>query len=127
MTTLGLFFGGLSLLITAIGLYGAVAYMTQRRTSEIGIRLALGARRGDILMMVCAENARITIFGCFAGAVGSLWVSKTISSLVFGVSTHDPIVLLAVLAMLLFVAGLASLLPAVRAANMSPVAAIRYE
>ncbi len=127
LTTLGLFFGGLSLLITAIGLYGAVAYMTQRRTSEIGIRLTLGARRGDILTMVCAENAWITVLGCLAGAVGSVWVSKTISSLVYGVSIHDPAVLITVLAMLLFVAGSASLLPAMRAANMSPLAAIRYE
>jgi predicted permease len=127
MTTLGLFFGGLSLLITAIGLYGAVAYMTQRRTSEIGVRLTLGARRTDILTMVCAENAWITVLGCLAGAVGSVWVSKTISSLVYGVSIHDPAVLITALATLLFVAGLASLIPSLRAANMSPLAAIRYE
>jgi predicted permease len=127
MTTLALFFGGLSLLITAMGLYGAVAYMTQRRTGEIGIRLTLGAQRADILAMVCAENAWITILGCFAGAVGSVWMSKTISSLMYGVSLHDPIVLMAVLATLLSVAGLASLLPAMRAAKMSPLAAIRYE
>lgn len=127
MTTVALFFGGLALLITAIGLYGAVAYMTQRRTGEIGIRLALGAQRSDILSMVCAENGWITISGCLAGGVGSVWVSKTISSLMYGVSIHDPIVLMAVLGMLFCVAGLASLLPATSAANMSPLAAIRYE
>lgn len=127
MTTLALFFGGLSLLITAIGLYGTVAYSTERRTGEIGIRLTLGARKRDILAMVCVENARITVWGCFAGVVGSAWAAKMISSLVFGVSIHNPLVLLAVVAILLCVAGVASLLPATRAATMNPLSAIRYE
>lgn len=127
MTTLALFFGGLSLLITAIGLYGAVAYATERRTGEIGIRLSLGARRRDVVAMVGAENVWITALGCSAGAVGSFWASRTISGLIYDVSVHDPIVLLAVVAMLLCVAGLASLIPAMKAAGMNPLAAIRHE
>ncbi len=79
------------------------------------------------MTMVCAESAWITILGCFAGTVGSVWMSKTISSLVYGVSIHDPIVFMAVLVMLFFVAALASLVPGMRAANMSPLDAIRYE
>jgi ABC-type antimicrobial peptide transport system permease subunit len=127
MTTLALFFGGLSLLITAVGLYGAIAYATGRRTGEIGIRLALGARRRDVVAMICAENVWITVLGSSTGLLGSLWASKTISSLMYGVSVHDPIVLVAVVAMLLCVAGMACLVPAMRAARMSPLAAIRYE
>jgi putative ABC transport system permease protein len=91
-----------------------MAYMTHTRTGEIGIRLTLGARRGDILTMVCAESAWISILGCFAGAQGSVWMSKAISSPLYGVSIHDSIVFMAVLAMLFFVAALASLVPGMK-------------
>lgn len=127
MSTLALFFGGLSLLITGIGLYGTLAYSTERRTGEIGIRLALGARREDIVSMISAENGLIVTFGCIAGLVGSALAAKTVASLLYGVSAHDPVVFIASAGMLLCVAAAASLIPAIRAASIDPLEAIRYE
>jgi ABC-type antimicrobial peptide transport system permease subunit len=127
MSTLALFFGGLALFITGIGLYGTLAYSTERRTGEIGIRLALGAQPRNVISMVCAENSLITLLGCFAGIAGSALASKTIASVLYGVSAHDPAVFGAAAAMLLCVAGAASLAPAVKAARIDPLAAIRHE
>ena len=127
MAILGMFFGGLALLITGIGLYGTLAYATERRTGEIGIRLALGARPGNVISMVCCENVAIALVGCLLGVAGSVAASKTIASFLYGVSARDPWVFgLAALA-LLGVAALASLVPAMKAARIDPIAAIRYE
>jgi predicted permease len=127
MATLALFFGGLALLITGIGLYGTLAYSTERRTGEIGIRLALGAQRRNVISMVCAENGFIAVLGCSAGIAGSVIASKTIASFLYGVSARDPVVCGAAVVMLLGIAAAASLLPAVKAAGIDPVAAIRHE
>ncbi len=127
MATLALFFGGLALLITGIGLYGTLAYATERRTGEIGIRLALGAKPANVISLICAENGAIAILGCVAGVAGSITASKTIASFLYGVSAQDPFVFGVATIALLGVATIASLVPAVRASKIDPIAAIRYE
>jgi putative ABC transport system permease protein len=127
MAMLALFFGGLALLITGIGLYGTLAYATERRTGEIGIRLALGARPKNVIAMVCTENGAIAVIGCLVGIAGSIAASKTIASFLYGVSARDPLVFCTAALLLLCVAAAASLVPAVKASKIDPVAAIRYE
>jgi ABC-type antimicrobial peptide transport system permease subunit len=127
LATLALFFGGLALLMTGIGLYGTLAYTTERRTGEIGIRLALGATPTNVISLVCAENGAITLFGCVIGIVGSAVASKTIASFLYGVSPKDPVVFGFAALLLLGVAAAASVVPAVRASKIDPIAAIRYE
>lgn len=127
MASLALFFGGVALLITGIGLYGTLAYSTERRTGEIGIRLALGAEPRNIISMLCTENGLIAAFGCFVGIVGSAFASNTIASFLYGVSGRDPVILGAPTVTLLGVAAGASLLPGIKAALMDPLTAIRHE
>jgi predicted permease len=127
MATLALFFGGLALLITGVGLYGTLAYSTERRTGEIGIRLALGAQPREIIAMVCAENSSIVVLGGLAGMAGSVFVSRTIASFLYGISAHDPVVWAVSAAMLLSVATAASLAPAAKAARTDPLTAIRHQ
>jgi predicted permease len=127
MATLALFFGGLALGTTGIGLYGTLAYTTERRTGEIGIRLALGAMPKDVISMVCAENGAIALVGCLLGIAGSAAASKTIASYLYGVSPKDPLVFGFAALLLLGVAAAASLVPAIKASKIDPIAAIRYE
>ncbi len=127
MAALALFFGGVALLITAIGLYGALAYATARRTGEIGIRMTLGARAGNILAMVCRENIGIALSGCIAGLAISLVALRWISSFLYNTSPRNPIALAGAAVALLTVAAVASYLPASRASRIDPMAAIRHE
>lgn len=127
MAALALFFGALALLITTIGLYGTLTYTTERRTGEIGVRLALGAKPKDIISLVYKENGAIALIGCAMGIVGSLAASKLIASFLYGVSARSPLVFAASAVALFCVATAASLIPAMRAARIDPVAAIRHE
>jgi predicted permease len=127
MTTLALLFGALALLMTAIGLYGTLAYTTERRTGEIGIRLALGAMPANVIKLVCAENGAIVLSGCLLGTICSIATSKTITSFLYGVSPKDPIAFGFAALVLIAVASTASLLPAIKASKIDPVAAIRHE
>jgi predicted permease len=127
MALLSLFFAGCALLITAIGLYGTLAYATARRTSEIGIRMALGAQRMQVVSMVIRQNTRVAIAGCTLGLVAAILASRVLASFLYEISPHDPWVLLASVAVLLLIAGCASLLPALHAARIEPVSAIRCE
>jgi predicted permease len=127
MALLSLFFAGCALLITAIGLYGTLAYATARRTSEIGIRMALGAQRVQVVSLIFKENARVAIVGCVAGLVAAILASRVLASFLYEVSPHDPWVLVASAALLLAIASCASLLPAFRAARIDPIVAIRCE
>ncbi|HEX4037398.1 MAG TPA: FtsX-like permease family protein [Acidobacteriaceae bacterium] len=128
MALLSVFFAGCALLVTAIGLYGTLAYATARRTSEIGIRMALGARRGQVLSLVCRQNARVALAGTAAGLAAAVLGSKLLASFLYGTEARDPWVLLgSVLALALIATG-ASLLPALRAAaRTDPMAAIRCD
>jgi predicted permease len=127
MALLSVFFAACALLVTAIGLYGTLAYVTARRTSEIGIRMALGAQRTRVLLMVFQENALVALFGTAVGLGAALPASRALASFLYGTSPRDPWVLLGSVAALTFIASAASLAPALRAARIDPMAAIRCE
>ena len=127
MALLAVFFAGCALLVTAIGLYGTLAYATARRTSEIGIRMALGAQRKRVMAMVFGENALVAAFGAGAGLGLALLASRALASFLYGTSPRDPWVLVGSLAALTIIASLASLVPALRAARIEPMDAIRCE
>ena len=127
MALLSVFFAACALLVTAIGLYGTLAYATARRTSEIGIRMALGARRGQVVGLVCSQNALVALAGSAGGLIAALLASKALASFLYGTGTRDPWVLAGSVAALAVIASAASLLPALRASRIDPMAAIRCE
>jgi len=127
MAILALFFAACALLVTAIGLYGTLAYTTARRTNEIGIRMALGAQRSRVMAMIFRQNAVITILGSAAGLIAAVLASRALASFLYETSPRDPWVFVGSVAALTAIASAASLLPALRAARIEPIAAIRYE
>jgi predicted permease len=127
MAVLAVFFAGCALLITAIGLYGTLAYATSRRTSEIGIRMALGAQRGNVMAMVFWENVVLAVVGTTAGLIAAVFASRTLASFLYETSPRDPWILIGSVAALTAIASAASLLPAMRAARIEPMTAIRCE
>jgi predicted permease len=127
MALLAVFFAGCALLVTAIGLYGTLAYATARRTSEIGIRMALGARRAGVVAMVFRENVLIAAVGTGAGLIAAVLASRALASFLYETSPRDPSVLVFSVAALAFIASAASILPALRAARIDPMRALRNE
>jgi predicted permease len=121
------FFGGLALLLAAIGLYGIMAYTVARRRNEIGIRVALGAERGRIVRLVLGDVARIVAFGTVAGVVLSLATTRVGRSLLYGVAPNDPIVLGAAAGLLAAAAVVAGAIPARRAARLDAMTALRVD
>jgi predicted permease len=121
------FFGVLAALLAMVGLYGVMSYMITRRRNEIGIRVALGANRGQVVFMVMREAARLLLIGVAAGTVLSLVAGRGAESLLFGLKPHDPLTLLASIILLAAIAALASFVPARRAAKVDPMVALRYE
>jgi putative ABC transport system permease protein len=120
-------FAGLALALSAIGLYGVLAYMVSRRTQEIGVRMALGAQASHVLSMVLREGVSAAAAGLGLGLGGALLVARLMSSLLFGVKADDPLTFAAVVALVAAVAALASYLPARRASHVDPMSALRYE
>jgi predicted permease len=118
-------FAGLAVLLASIGIYGLLAYMVSQRSREIGIRMALGARRGDILRMFLRKGVALAGVGIVAGVVVSASTASMMASLLYGVRPHDPAVFLIVPLVLLAVAALASYLPARRATKVDPIVALR--
>ena len=116
-----------ALALAAVGIYGVVAFSVTRRTQEIGIRMSLGAQRGNILRLVVGEGARMAAFGLLIGIAASLVITRLMSSLLFGISATDPLTFIAVAALLAAVALLASYIPARRAMRVDPMVALRYE
>jgi ABC-type antimicrobial peptide transport system permease subunit len=127
LTMLSLAFAGIALLLTAMGLYGVLARSVTLRTKEIGLRLALGARRGDALGLVIRQALRLVLSGIVIGLIAALGVTRLLRSLLFGVRLDSPLLLAAAAALLIVVAFLASYLPARRAAKVDPMVALRYE
>jgi ABC-type antimicrobial peptide transport system permease subunit len=120
-------FAALALLLAAIGLYGVVAYSVSQRINEIGIRMALGATREDVLRLVLRYGAGLTLKGTAQGFVASLAATRVLSSMLFEVSANDPQTFLAVSVLLMAVVLGACYIPARRAAKVDPMVALRYE
>jgi predicted permease len=127
LATLSSFFGALALVLACVGLYGLMAGAVARRTAEIGIRLALGARRRDIVWLVLGETLSLTLTGIAAGVPLALWAARYARSDLFGVGPADPLTISTAIAVFLGVAALAAYLPARRALRVDPVMAVRYE
>jgi predicted permease len=127
MAMLAVFFAGCALLVTAIGLYGTLAYSAARRTSEIGIRMALGAQRAQVVALVFRENAWIAAGGSLGGLAVAVFASRALASFLYGTSTRDPWVLVGSVGALVIIASAASLVPALRAARLDPMRALRTE
>jgi ABC-type antimicrobial peptide transport system permease subunit len=127
MATLSGFFGVLAGLIATIGLYGVMSYTVARRRNEIGIRMALGAARGDVVRMVMREAGLLLIAGVVAGTVLAIVAARTAATLLFGLHPGDPATLAMAAAGLGLVAMLASYLPALRASRLEPTEALREE
>ncbi len=119
--------GGMSLLLGAIGLYGVIAYSVSQRTREIGIRMALGGRREDILRLILVQGTKLALIGVAVGIAAALGLSRFLSSLLFGVKPTDPLTFLGVTIVLVIVALLASYIPARRATHVDPIVALHYE
>ena len=121
------FFAVAALLLTMMGIYGVVAFFVGRRSREIGIRMALGARRGDVLRLVLKQGMKPVAVGSIAGLVGSLAASRLVASQLYGVSSSDPLTLTSIFGLLGIAALLACWIPARRAARVDPMEALRYE
>jgi putative ABC transport system permease protein len=127
LTGLGASLGLLALTLGAVGIYGVVAYFVGRRTREIAIRVALGARRGDVLAMILRRTMRPVVIGAIVGLAGAIGVSRVLSSVLFGVSPFDPLGIGVAVVFVLVVAFVAGFLPGRSATRQQPLAALHYE
>ena len=119
------FFGGLALLLAGLGLYGVTAYSVSRRRSEIGLRIALGATATTVVRLVVSRVVLLIGIGAAAGAGASLWLSRFVAPLLYGLEPRDPITLIAAVGILVAVGLTAGLLPATRASRLDPSVVLR--
>jgi predicted permease len=127
LAVLSSFFGALALLLACVGLYGLMACAVARRTGEIGIRMALGARRDQIMWLVLGETLCLALVGIASGVPLALWTAQYAKSLLFGIGTADSLTMAVSIAALIGIAALAGYLPARRAVRVDPMMALRYE
>jgi ABC-type antimicrobial peptide transport system permease subunit len=120
-------FAAAGLTLTLVGIYGVVSYMAAQRTREIGIRVALGAQRSNVLQLVLGQGVRLTVIGAIAGVLGSLALTRLLKSELFGIKPTDPVTLISAAALMLLVALAACYLPARRATRIDPLEALRHE
>jgi predicted permease len=127
MATLSGFFGLLAALLAVVGLYGVISYIVAMRRNEIGIRMALGASRGDVVGIIVRQTLVLLALGVAVGVVLALAAVRSASSLLFGLEPNDPLTFAAASALLVTIALIASFLPARRASRVDPMVALRYE
>jgi ABC-type antimicrobial peptide transport system permease subunit len=120
-------FGGLAMLLASVGLFGLMSYSVARRTNEIGIRMALGARAGDVLRLVMSESMRLVAIGVAIGLAVAMAAGRLVSSLLFGLGATDAITILVATVVMVTVSALAGYLPARRASRVDPLVALHYE
>ncbi len=126
-TSLLTVFAGIALFLALVGLYGLMAYSVSRRTREMGIRMALGAQRTDVMLLVLKKAALLLALGLISGLAGSWFATRTIQAFLFGVGRHDPMTILSVCALLAASGLIAAIIPARRAASIDPMQALRTE
>jgi putative ABC transport system permease protein len=127
MATLCGFFGGLAVLLAAVGLYGVISYTLAQRTNEIGIRMALGSQRSGVVLLILGEVALLIGIGVAVGAGLTLAGGKAASSLLFGLEARDPLTLTVAAILLAAIGFAASFIPTHRATRVDPMTALRYE
>jgi ABC-type antimicrobial peptide transport system permease subunit len=120
-------FGVLALVLASVGLFGLMSYSVSRRTNEIGIRMALGAQRDDVLRLVMRESMALVVIGVAAGLAIAVAASQFVTILLFGLAPTDPRTMFVAIAVMVLVSGIAGYLPARRASKVDPMVALRYE
>jgi putative ABC transport system permease protein len=120
-------FAGLAAMLAAVGIYGVMSYSVTQRTSEIGIRVTLGAQPTDVFRIVVGEGIRFALIGVTIGLASGLILTRLLQSFLYGISASDPLTFAAVIILLLAVAAAASYFPARRATRVDPIVALRYE
>jgi predicted permease len=126
MVVLGIF-AAIATVLSCVGIYGVISYIAGQRTHEIGIRMALGANRANVLRMMLAEGGKMALLGVAIGSIMAIILTRLMSNLLYGVNSHDPLTFLGVILLLTLVALLACLIPAQRATRVDPMVALRYE
>jgi putative ABC transport system permease protein len=122
-----LVFAGLALALSAIGIYGVLAYTVTQRTREFGIRMALGASAGDVVGMIMRHGLRLAVIGLGIGLAGALAITRLMTTMLYGVRPTDPLVFGSVAVALMAVAVAASVIPSLRISRIRPANALRYE
>src|SRR4030095_6748912 len=120
-------FALVGLALAAVGLYGVMSYTVMQRTREIGVRMAMGAQRVDVLRLVIGEGLKLAFIGALLGLGGALALTRLLKTLLFGVSATDPLTFIVIAGVLIIVAMLACWIPARRAASMDPLVSLRIE